>query len=91
MPPFVRVLGFFFLFAIMGGVVYNQFRTTNKTVIGAGGRQVIVNADTPKQSLFNFGCANLQVEAYWRKQRLLPAFGTKGGKDANKNNTGVSN
>lgn len=89
MPAYVRFFGLIFVIAVAGGVVYNQFRTTNKTIIGAGGRQVIVNTDAPRQSLFNFGCTNLQVEMYWRKNRALTSFSEKGDKRADKNSNRV--
>lgn len=82
---YARLIGLVFLLAIMGGVVYNQFRTTNKVIIGAGGRQVIVNTDSPRQSLFNFGCANLQTEIFWKKGSRFPSFAP--GKEKNVSQT----
>lgn len=66
----------FIVYALIGlavwGVFYKLFmKDTSKTVIQSGGRQVNVYSDVPKVALFNFGCSNLQVDAYWKKTRLI--------------------
>lgn len=54
--------------ALSAGMIYKLFfSTTNKTVIGRGGKQVIINTESPRIPVFNFGCSNLQAEMYWRK------------------------
>ena len=70
----VKTMEYIFMFALACAVVYNTVKSTNKTIIGAGGRQVIISTDTPKQSLFTFGCSNAIVEGYWKKNRTLPTF-----------------
>ena len=63
----------FVVYAIIGIFVWGVYskiflKETHKTVISSGGQQ-INNYDTPKTNLFNFGCSNLQIDAYWKKVR----------------------
>jgi len=77
-PLIGLVLGFFgrrFLhFAVYGVIglaiwgVYQKFISpSTSTKIGHIEKQVNVY-ETPRQDLFSLGCANLKVEAYWKKR-----------------------
>jgi len=64
----------FIVYAIIGLFVWGAYskiflKETNRTVISSGGKQINVY-DVPKVSLFNFGCSNFKVDAYWQKARL---------------------
>lgn len=75
MRPALIVFGVILVLGLIAGTVYKLFYAeTSKTVIQRGAKQVIINTEGSKQPLFNFGCANVQVEAYWKKQRLLAGF-----------------
>ncbi len=53
--------------AILGWItVHKLLAPTSSTKIANIEKQVNVYEE-PKQPLFNFGCANLKVEAYWKK------------------------
>ena len=67
-----RVLMYGILILGAGFFLYSAFlKPTNTTNVGAGGR-VINMFESPKQPLFNVGCANLQIEAYWKKTLKPP-------------------
>lgn len=80
MKKFWILIGVLLVLSSSAGMVYKLFfQATSKTVIGRGGKQVIVNTDAPRQSLFNFGCTNLQLDVYWRKSRMFPTFANEKG------------
>jgi hypothetical protein len=65
--------------AIIIGIMfflYSAFlKPTNTTNISDGGKVINVY-EPPKQSLFSIGCANLEIEASWKKRhgyQLNPA------------------
>ena len=78
MKNWIIAIGTVFALAVIGGITYKSFfAPTSRTVIGKGGKQVIINTDSPKIPLFSLGCSNLQAEAYWKKQRLFSQFKEK--------------
>lgn len=67
---FLHILPYLVM-AITGWVILQKLLSpTTSTKIGRIERQVNVY-DTPKQDLLTFGCSNLKVEAYWKKNRKV--------------------
>lgn len=62
-----RVLMYGVIILGTGFFLYSAFLKPSSTTNIASGGRVINVFDQPKQSLFNFGCSNLQIEAYWKK------------------------
>lgn len=63
---FLHILPYFVM-AIAGWIIVHKLLSpTTSTKIGNIEKQVNVY-ESPKQPLFNFGCSNLQAEAYWKK------------------------
>lgn len=64
---FWRILMYGVIITSIWFFLYSAFlKPTNTTNVSDGGRVINV-FEQPKQPLFNFGCANIQIEAYWKK------------------------
>lgn len=66
----------FAIYSIIGltiwGVYQKFISPSSSTKIDNIEKQVnVYNDDVPKQDLIGFGCANLKVEAYWKKNRVI--------------------
>lgn len=60
---------------VIGGVGYKIVAPTMKTVIGKGGKQVIVNTEKPSIPLGGCAIWRINVKSYWEK-----GFDTRGAK-----------
>ena len=65
------IIGTIVFLVLIGGVGYKIVVPTSKTVIGKGGRQVIVNTEPPNIPLLGGGCSiwrmNMKTQMNWVK------------------------
>ncbi len=61
----LTIVGVIVFLVIMGGVGYKIVAPSNKTVIEKGGRQVVVNTESPKVPLGGCAIWRLTNKLYW--------------------------
>ena len=71
MKNWIIVLGTIFALAIIGGITYKSFfASTIKTVIGKGGKQVIINTDSHQKSdMYRMEYGVAQARRGWAEKK----------------------
>lgn len=61
------VAGVIIFLVLVGGIGYKIVAPTSKTVIGKGGKQIVLNTDKPQIPLGGCSIYKINVKGYWEK------------------------